>query len=191
MATQIPGDYPINANTTSGLELTDILNRFQQAEASQNATTTRPSYITRGGLWVKDSVGNLSMMMYDGTIDIEIFLYSGGNIYTPMVSIIWLSTRTYSLGELVTDGEFSYISKTTNVGKQPSLNPNDWNKDTVVIANNLTTTSTTAALSAYQGYLLQEYKIEKQDYATSNSGGTLKTRLTGTQLFITNNGQDA
>ena len=34
-------------------------------------------------------------------------------------------------------------------------------------------------------------KIESDDYATSTVGGTLKARLDGTTLYLTNNGTDA
>lgn len=59
------------------------------------------------------------------------------------------------------------------------------------VTNNLTSTSTTDPLGAGQGKILQDNKIEADDYASPTEGGTVKTRLSGTDFYIRNDGTDA
>jgi len=59
---------------------------------------------------------------------------------------------------------------------------------TVTVNDTLTSTSTTEALSANQGKVLNDTKIAATNYATATVGGTIKVRLSGTDLFISTDG---
>ena len=54
-------------------------------------------------------------------------------------------------------------------------------------------TLTAAEINALPGDVsaLDAAKISTDDYATNTTGGTVKMRVSGTDLFITNNGNDA
>ena len=77
MAQRPTADYPIDANTTSGTDLSLILNRFQSALESGNSGSSRPAYITAGGLWVKEG-DPMELYLYDGTADQLLYDTSNG-----------------------------------------------------------------------------------------------------------------
>ena len=77
MAQRPTADYPIDANTTSGTDLSLILNRFQSALESGNSGSSRPAYITAGGLWVKEG-DPMELYLYDGTSDQLLYDTSNG-----------------------------------------------------------------------------------------------------------------
>ena len=77
MAQRPTADYPIDANTTSGTDLSLILNRFQTALESGNSGSSRPAYITAGGLWVKEG-DPMELYLYDGTTDQLLYDTSNG-----------------------------------------------------------------------------------------------------------------
>lgn len=74
MAQRTAGNYPIDPATTSGSDLADILNEDQTASESFHAGSARPSYVTEGMFWTLKhaSSSDLYLMLYDGTIDIEV-----------------------------------------------------------------------------------------------------------------------
>jgi hypothetical protein len=55
----------------------------------------------------------------------------------------------------------------------------------------LASTSKTDALSANQGRVLNNAKIEVDDYATSTVGGTVKARISGSTLYLRIDGNNA
>lgn len=59
------------------------------------------------------------------------------------------------------------------------------------LTSSISNPSTTTPLAAAAANTLNSIKLEDDDYATSTVGGTLKVRLSGTDLFITNNGSNA
>jgi hypothetical protein len=63
-------DFPIDPNTTSGTELAEILDRFQQSVDSMNLGNGRPSYLEAGGLWTKGRSGTIDLYLFDGTKDV-------------------------------------------------------------------------------------------------------------------------
>ena len=63
-------DFPIDPNTTSGTELAEILDRFQQSIDSMNLGNGRPSYLEAGGLWTKGRSGTIDLYLFDGTKDV-------------------------------------------------------------------------------------------------------------------------
>ena len=65
-------DFPIDPNTTSGTELAEILDRFQQSVDSMNLGNGRPSYLEAGGLWTKGRSGTIDLYLFDGTKDVLI-----------------------------------------------------------------------------------------------------------------------
>ena len=77
MAQRPTADYPIDANTTSGTDLSLILNRFQTALESGNSGSSRPAYITAGGLWVKEG-DPMELYLFDGTTDQLLYDTSNG-----------------------------------------------------------------------------------------------------------------
>jgi len=63
-------------NVTSGNQLADFLNEFKDAVVSGFSGTSRPANLQTYGYWVDTTnigSGFISMMMYDGTTDIEMF----------------------------------------------------------------------------------------------------------------------
>jgi hypothetical protein len=78
--TQRPtADFNIDPNITSGTDLANILNRFQDAIDSGNSGPSRPAYLDAGGLWVQ--TGNpMRLFFYDGTSDRELFNTNDGVI---------------------------------------------------------------------------------------------------------------
>jgi hypothetical protein len=65
-------DFPIDPNTTSGTELAEILDRFQQSVDSMNLGNGRPSYLEAGGLWTKGRSGTIDLYLFDGAKDVLI-----------------------------------------------------------------------------------------------------------------------
>ena len=63
-------DFPIDPNTTSGTELAEILDRFQQSVDTNNLGNGRPSYLEAGGLWSKGQNGTVDLYLFDGTKDV-------------------------------------------------------------------------------------------------------------------------
>ena len=77
MAQRPTSDFDIDPNITSGTDLANILNRFQDAIDSGNSGASRPAYLAAGGMWVKE--GNpMRLYLYDGTKDIELYNTTDG-----------------------------------------------------------------------------------------------------------------
>lgn len=57
MAQPLAGDWPIDAPTTDGIELADILNRFQQSVSSSNSGASAPPSTYPGMIWLDTSGG--------------------------------------------------------------------------------------------------------------------------------------
>ena len=75
------GIYPIDPTITDGTQLAGYINELVEAINSQQASSTRPPMITKGGLWTKTLTGSdIAVMVYDGTKDVEIGKVSGGEI---------------------------------------------------------------------------------------------------------------
>lgn len=73
MSNRNPTDYPIDQTTTSGTDLARILERTENARNSGESATTRPAYITKGGIWSKlETNGTVTLYLYDGANDIAI-----------------------------------------------------------------------------------------------------------------------
>ena len=79
MAQRPTADFNIDPNVTSGTDLANILNRFQDAIDSGNSGASRPAYLDAGGLWVQ--TGNpMRLYLYDGTKDNELYNTTDGII---------------------------------------------------------------------------------------------------------------
>ncbi len=90
-----------------------------------------------------------------------------------------LPAATTSYAGLMTEAQFDKLGGVTTGATKTTVN------------NTLTSSSTTEALSANQGRILDGSKLEAVNYATSTTGGTIKIRFDGTDLYITNNGTNA
>lgn len=77
MAQRPTNDFDIDPNITSGTDLANILNRFQDAIDSGNSGASRPGYLAAGGLWVKEG-DPMRLYLYDGTRDIELYNTTDG-----------------------------------------------------------------------------------------------------------------
>lgn len=65
-------DWPIDAFETSGIQLSDILNRFEDVIMSTNLGSGRPSAAVPGTLWCTQSSGKFSLYLFTGGVDILI-----------------------------------------------------------------------------------------------------------------------
>jgi len=102
-----PTDFPIVPSSTSGTQLADILNRLFNAYETNQANTTRPPELKSGGLWTKVDGATLRLMMYDGSVDIEIGNVTGGagafgSQPTPL-SNVFNPANTYKAGDVIYD----------------------------------------------------------------------------------------
>jgi len=77
MAQRPTNDFDIDPNITSGTDLANILNRFQDAIDSGNSGASRPAYLAAGGMWVKEGAP-MRLYFYDGTKDIELYNTTDG-----------------------------------------------------------------------------------------------------------------
>jgi hypothetical protein len=77
MAQRPTSDFDIDPNITSGTDLANILNRFQDAMDSGNSGASRPAYLAAGGMWVKEG-DPMRLYLYDGTKDIELYNTTDG-----------------------------------------------------------------------------------------------------------------
>ena len=92
MAQLLPTDFPIDPVTTSGTQLSDILNRLMQAIDTNHSGAARPPYLKPGGMWTKTPAANaFHLMWFDGTSDREIcktvagvFTAAGGGAFLPL-----------------------------------------------------------------------------------------------------------
>ena len=89
---QLPAaDFPINAFTTSGIDLAEVLNRFEDAFHSGNLGTSQPSDATAGCLWTKtNNTGGLDLYVFDGSQNTKIGSTEG--ISTDMIDLEMLLT---------------------------------------------------------------------------------------------------
>lgn len=108
-------DWPIDPNTTSGVDLAEILNDAVEAADTNNLGQGRPSYLEPGGLWSKGSSdgGGIDLYMWDGTKDVLIggsASGDGGMVIAdspppdPTVGDMWL--RTPSMIVFVWNGDY-------------------------------------------------------------------------------------
>ena len=75
------GIYPIDPTITDGTQLAGYINELVEAINSNQASSTRPPMITKGGLWTKTLTGDdVAVMVYDGTNDVEIAKMQGGDL---------------------------------------------------------------------------------------------------------------
>ncbi|MCH1551107.1 MAG: tail fiber domain-containing protein [Pseudomonadales bacterium] len=65
-------DWPIDPFETSGIQLSDILNRFEDVIMSTNYGDGRPSAAVPGTLWCTQSSGQFSLYLFTGGADILI-----------------------------------------------------------------------------------------------------------------------
>jgi hypothetical protein len=77
MAQRPTSDFDIDPNITSGTDLANILNRFQDAIDSGNSGPSRPAYLAAGGMWVKEG-DPMRLYLYDGSKDIELYNTTDG-----------------------------------------------------------------------------------------------------------------
>ena len=77
MAQRPTADFNIDPNITSGTDLANILNRFQDAIDSGNSGASRPAYLAAGGLWVREG-DPMRLYLYDGTTDRELYNTTDG-----------------------------------------------------------------------------------------------------------------
>ena len=77
MAQRPTADFNIDPNVTSGTDLANILNRFQDAIDSGNSGASRPPYLDAGGLWVREG-DPMRLYLYDGTTDRELYNTTDG-----------------------------------------------------------------------------------------------------------------
>ena len=106
------GIYPIDPTVTDGTQLAGYINELVEAINSQQASSTRPPMITKGGLWTKTLSGSdIAVMVYDGTNDVEIGKVTGGEIIIGGDSI-W----TEEDGKAVYDGDIKVNGVTVGRG---------------------------------------------------------------------------
>jgi hypothetical protein len=73
-------DYgTIDPNTKSGTDLATNLNDFRDAQNTQHAGTSTPSYVQAGMIWADNTTTSLIIYMYDGTDSIPIFQIDATN----------------------------------------------------------------------------------------------------------------
>ena len=135
-----------------------------------------------------DTVALLDIELTDKIDLIEVELNAGG----------WVSGESYEVDKVV--GYLGNVYVANQPGPpdpalSPDLNPTGWTQlataSTIVTVNDtLTSTSSTEALSAGMGKVLNDTKIEAGDYATSTKGGTLKVRVSSGTLYMTTNGNN-
>ncbi len=108
--------------------------------------------------------------------------------------LLW-DTTDYVIGDIISYNNSIYVCiQDAPIGTAtPDIAVSFWKIDVVTIIDNLTSTSSTEALSANQGKILQDTKIKADSYSTSTVGGTVKMRVnTSTNtLYIRNDGGNA
>lgn len=94
-------DWPIDPNTTSGVDLAEYLNDAVEAADTTSLGNNRPSYIEAGGLWSKGIDGAVDLYLFDGEDDILVGgsgAADGGMVIAdsppdnPSVGDMWLRT---------------------------------------------------------------------------------------------------
>lgn len=100
---------------TSGIQLADKLNNFRNAINSAHKGSGRPSYVTAGMIWVKDSVSPWLIYMYDGSADVLIGKV-GGSSFTPengvrTGAVLYFPATTAPAGFIKANG--GLLSRTT------------------------------------------------------------------------------
>ena len=182
----------------------------------QEAAPTSPNL---GATWYKPSTGKSYQRVNDGTSDLWLEIGSAAVGVTQDYVDTAVGTRAATIHTHVkADVGLSNVDNTSDAdkpvstataaalsGKQNTLvsgtNIKTINGASVLgsgdvtvgvtVNNTLTSTSTTEALSAAQGKVLQDGKIAATNYATSTVGGTVKARLNGTTAYFTINGTTA
>jgi len=133
------GDFPIDPTTTTGTDLADRLNRFEQAVASSHLNPTRPAYLKAGAVWSESvPAGGYKLYFFDGTKDHEIgsvsasgtAQFGGGAPLAPVFS----ATATYTTGQIIYDpATGGYLQAKNDVAAGP-YNPGDWQQLSDVLA---------------------------------------------------------
>jgi len=95
---QIPaGDWAIDPNTTSGAELSNILNRLQDAVYTLNSGAARPETATAGTNWVKTVSATVwEVYFFDGTNDLLLYTIdptTSSIVFAAIAPIITVNTR--------------------------------------------------------------------------------------------------
>ena len=94
-------NWPIDPNTTSGIDLSEVLNNAIESADTNSLGNTRPSYLEPGGIWSKGSGGAIDLYLWDGTKDVLIggsASGDGGMVIAdvppddPSVGDMWLRT---------------------------------------------------------------------------------------------------
>ena len=131
MAIWTAGDFlPLNPNTTSGTDLATRLDRLVAALNSNNSNSSRPIYLTAGGVWSKSVANGYEVMLYDGTNDHKIAqvinnvltVTSDGSIVAPAFS----ATATYKAGDIIWDAAAGGYKKVNNDIAAGAFNPGNW-----------------------------------------------------------------
>lgn len=92
----------LDGATDDGSDVVTAWNAFDTAYKSGQLDTTRPTGITRGGLWTRDNGdGTETLMLYDGSADVPI---AAGAEVTAAVAGLF----TEADGDIQTDGTHSY-----------------------------------------------------------------------------------
>ncbi len=69
-----------------GSEFAAMMNSWQAALTSCHIGAARPSYAVRGTIWIRDTGGTLTVMLYNGTTDIEIVQLGSLSDYAKLAS---------------------------------------------------------------------------------------------------------
>ena len=78
MSQRPAADYPIPEGSTSGTDLARLLERTEAARSSNDAGTSRPAYLTAGGIWTDTTGGVPKLKLFDGSNDIDLGATGGG-----------------------------------------------------------------------------------------------------------------
>lgn len=107
----------------------------------------------------------------------------GTNVILNVARIAGESVYVLAFGIFQSADHYTKAESDANIAAIPAPVYND----------TLTSTSTTEGLTANQGKILNDTKIEATDYATSTVGGTVKARYDGgtSTLYFTIDGTDA
>lgn len=168
-------DYVINPNPT-GLAMRTEINQIFQAILSNNAGTAEPSTTTAGMFWGDMSNSSTFYLKIrnhanDGWVSLYAYDVATKTIQAMANGSTILSLLSSKQATLVSGTNIKTVNGDSLLGSGNIVTP------TTTVNNTLTSTSTTQALSAAQGKVLQDSK-----QATLVSGTNIKT-LNGASLL--------
>lgn len=142
MAQRPTNDFNIDPNVTSGTDLANILNRFQDAIDSGNSGSSRPAYLDAGGLWVREG-DPMRLYLYDGTTDRELYNTTdglvGGSQWKDNGDDIYYNDGNVGIGESIPTAMLHVKESKQTVARFESTNATKavvWVKDANTTSDN-------------------------------------------------------